>query len=199
MVREGWLKDGPGHGEGRGAEPFVAVSWEKALELVSGELSRVKETYSNEAIFGGSYGWASAGIFHHARTQLRRFLFAYGGCVDQSANYSFGTATAFIPHVVGDLKCVTGPMTTWTAVAKHTEMLVLFGGVNPKNAQVARGGCVAPPPPRGWRRRSHGLARRARTRTCGARQPGPAGGRCIARGFRSVAPGWSRGRRRRQG
>ena len=37
MVREGWLKGGPGNGEGRGAEPFVPVSWEKALELVSGE------------------------------------------------------------------------------------------------------------------------------------------------------------------
>ena len=147
MVREGWLKNGGGRnggaGEGRGAEPFVPVSWEKALELVSGELSRVKDTYGNEAMFGGSYGWASAGIFHYARTQLRRFLFAYGGCVDQSANYSFGTATAFVPHIVGDLKCVTGPMTTWSAVAKHTGMLVLFGGVNPKNAQVARGGCVA--------------------------------------------------------
>ena len=147
MVREGWLKSGGGvnggAGEGRGAEPFVAVSWERALELISDELSRVKETYTNEAIFGGSYGWASAGIFHYARTQLRRFLFAFGGCVDQAANYSFGTAIAFVPHIVGDLKCVTGPMTTWAAVAKHTEMLVLFGGINPKNTQVARGGCVA--------------------------------------------------------
>ncbi|MBT5049487.1 MAG: molybdopterin-dependent oxidoreductase [Rhodospirillaceae bacterium] len=143
MVREGWLKNGPGSGKGRGAEPFVPVSWEKALELVSGELSRVKETYSNEAIFGGSYGWASAGIFHYARTQLRRFLFAFGGCVDQATNYSFGTATAFVPHIVGDLKSVTGPMTTWGAVAKHSEMLILFGGANPKNTQVARGGCVA--------------------------------------------------------
>lgn len=143
MVREGWLKNGPGSGKGRGAEPFVPVSWEKALELVSDELSRVKETYSNEAIFGGSYGWASAGIFHYARTQLRRFLFAYGGCVDQATNYSFGTATAFVPHIVGDLKSVTGPMTTWGAVAKHSEMLILFGGANPKNTQVARGGCVA--------------------------------------------------------
>ena len=143
MVREGWLKNGPGTGKGRGAEPFVPVSWEKALDLVSGELRRVKETYSNEAIFGGSYGWASAGVFHYARTQIRRFLFAYGGCVDQATNYSFGTATAFVPHIVGDLKSVTGPMTTWAAVARHSEMLVLFGGANPKNTQVARGGCVA--------------------------------------------------------
>ena len=32
MVREGWLKHGGGHGEGRGREPFVPVSWERALD-----------------------------------------------------------------------------------------------------------------------------------------------------------------------
>ena len=27
-----------------------------------------------EAVFGGSYGWSSAGRFHHAQSQLHRFL-----------------------------------------------------------------------------------------------------------------------------
>src|SRR5271168_1582657 len=36
MVREGWLTHGPGGGgDGRGREPFVAVSWERALDLVA--------------------------------------------------------------------------------------------------------------------------------------------------------------------
>ena len=35
------------------------------------------------AIFGGSYGWSSAGRIHHARTLVRRFLFATGGATDQ--------------------------------------------------------------------------------------------------------------------
>ena len=38
MVREGWLKHGPGPSKGRGREPFVPVSWDKALDLVAGEL-----------------------------------------------------------------------------------------------------------------------------------------------------------------
>ena len=143
MVREGWLKGGPGNGEGRGREAFVPVSWEKACQLVAGELARVKSTYGNEAIFGGSYGWASAGLLHHARTQVRRFLFGFGGCVDQSGNYSFGAAIPFIPHVVGDMRCVVGPLTSWSAVAKHAGMLVLFGGIGLKNAQVAPGGSAA--------------------------------------------------------
>jgi len=45
------------------------VSWDEALDLVAGELGRVKRDFGNQAIFGGSYGWASAGRFHHAQSQ----------------------------------------------------------------------------------------------------------------------------------
>ena len=61
MVREGWLKHGRGHGEGRGREPFVPVSWERALDLVAGELARVRRDHGPAAIMGGSQGWSSAG------------------------------------------------------------------------------------------------------------------------------------------
>ena len=82
MVREGWLKHGRGHGEGRGREPFVPVSWDQALDLVAGELARVRREHGHAAIMGGSQGWSSAGIFHEARVQLHRFLAAGGGFVD---------------------------------------------------------------------------------------------------------------------
>ena len=36
MVRKGWLENGPDSREGRGAEPFVAVPWDQALDLVAG-------------------------------------------------------------------------------------------------------------------------------------------------------------------
>ena len=76
---------GPGTGEGRGREPFVPVSWERALDLVAGELARVKRDYGNAAIMGGSQGWGSAGIFHEARGQVRRFMATFGGFVDQTS------------------------------------------------------------------------------------------------------------------
>ena len=60
-VRQGWLEEGPGgRRDRRGGEPFVAVSWEQALDLVAAELARVKAKHGNTAIFAGSYGWASA-------------------------------------------------------------------------------------------------------------------------------------------
>ena len=84
MVRKSWLDDGPGGATDlRGAEAFVEVSWETALDLVAAELQRVKRQHGNASIFGGSYGWSSAGRFHHAKTQLQRFLNCHGGFTAQ--------------------------------------------------------------------------------------------------------------------
>lgn len=66
-------------GAGRGAEPFVPVSWERALDLVGDELSRVRRDHGNESIFAGSYGWGSAGCLHQAPTVLHRFMNLFGG------------------------------------------------------------------------------------------------------------------------
>src|SRR5262249_12578736 len=122
--------------------PFVPVSWERALDLVAGELARVKGEHGHGAIMGGSQGWGSAGLFHDARAQTRRFLSAFGGFIDQDSNYSFGAALKFLPHVLGSAQAVTGPLTSWSSIACHTRLLVLFGGANPKNTQVAKGGSV---------------------------------------------------------
>src|SRR5580658_47368 len=143
VVREGWLKNGPGSREGRGREPFVPVSWDRALDLVVGELSRVKRDHGHAAIMAGSQGWGSAGIFHEPRPQLRRFMGIFGGYVDQVSNYSFGTALVFLPHVVGNAQCCTGPLTSWTSIARHARLMVMFGGANPKNMQVTKGGMGA--------------------------------------------------------
>ena len=142
MVREGWLKNGPGGGDGRGRESFVPVPWERALDLVAGELTRVKGEHGNEAIMAGSQGWSSAGIFHEARAQLRRFMSIFGGFIDQTSNYSFGTALVFLPHVLGNTQPVTGPLSSWSSIARHSQLMVMLGGCNPKNMQVTRGGCA---------------------------------------------------------
>jgi biotin/methionine sulfoxide reductase len=145
MVREGWLKRSSrqDHGQGRGREPFVPVSWDRALDLVAGEIERVRREHGNAAIMGGSQGWSSAGLFHEARVQLHRFLAASGGYVDQVTNYSFGAALAFLPHILGSPQAVVGPLTSWSSIARHSRLIVLFGGANPKNTQVSKGGCAS--------------------------------------------------------
>ena len=140
-VREGWLRQrGRSDGARRGAERFVEVSWETALGLVADELSRVRAEHGAQGIFGGSYGWSSAGRLHHARTLLRRFLFSSGGCVDQIGNYSWGAAQTLLPHVIGTYAPVTGRVTDWPSIAKHARLFVAFGGLALKNGQVGSGG-----------------------------------------------------------
>jgi biotin/methionine sulfoxide reductase len=137
-VREGWLarrdRSRSGH------ERFVEVDWDVALDLVAGELARVRGEHGHASVFGGSYGWSSAGRFHHARSQVRRFLYSGGGSVDQLGNYSWGCAQFFLPHVIGTFAPVTGRVTDWNSIVGHTNLMVAFGGLALKNAQVASGG-----------------------------------------------------------
>ena len=115
------------------------MSWEDSIELAANELIRVKNDFGNEAIFGGSYGWASAGRFHHSQSQLHRFLNSIGGYVSSYASYSTGAAQAIIPHVLGlnFHKVTWGEINSWKLIEKHTDNLIIFGGINPKNSQVS--------------------------------------------------------------
>src|SRR5438552_3964029 len=134
------LDNGPGPSERRGCDDFVEVGWPEALDLVAEELRRVREVHGNEAIFGGSYGWASAGRFHHAQSQLHRFLNCIGGYTASVNSYSLGATEVILPHVVGGSDEVLRRATTWKSILEHTELVVAFGGMNVKNAWVSPGG-----------------------------------------------------------
>ncbi len=152
-VRESFLAaGGPSDGAARGEEPFVAVDWETALSLAARELDRVIGKHGNEAVFAGSYGWASAGRFHHAQSQIHRFMNTLGGYVRSVNAYSYAAAEVILPHVVGSLQFVTRQATSWPVIARHSRLVVMFGGWPLKNAQVNAGG-VGPHTTRGWMRR----------------------------------------------
>ena len=141
MVRESWLTGGPGtRTDLRGSDPFVEVSWEKVNELVAAELNRVRKTFGNASIFGGSYGWASAGRFHHAQSQLKRFLNCIGGFTRSKFTYSFAAAEAMVPHVLGSFRNYLDTCTSWDVIRDHTQLFVCFGGVPLKNGQISQGG-----------------------------------------------------------
>jgi biotin/methionine sulfoxide reductase len=141
-IRRGWLERGPGADPERGSDEFVEVDWDTALDLVAGELDRVRSRYGNSAIYAGSYGWASAGRFHHAQSQLRRFLNCIGGFTRSVNTYSNGASTVVLPHIVGTngtQEVMTGG-TSWPVIAEHTDLLVAFGGLRTTNLWVAPGG-----------------------------------------------------------
>ncbi len=140
MVRRGWLEHGPGADPRRGADEWVALSWADALDRTAGELARVLRDHGNEAVYAGSYGWASAGRFHHPQSQLRRFYGLLGGATTSEGTYSNGAAEVLLRHVVGNADEVWRGATSWEVIARETELFVAFGGLPAKNLSVVPGG-----------------------------------------------------------
>ncbi|WP_167647903.1 molybdopterin-dependent oxidoreductase [Mameliella alba] len=139
-IRRGWLE--ARERGGRGAQEFVELPWDEALDIAAAEIDRVRHQHGNESIFGGSYGWGSAGRFHHAQSQVHRFLNCIGGYVASFGSYSTGCAQSIMPHVLGVnfLQLLYEHQDGWQTIHDNTETLVMFGGINPKNSQVSMGG-----------------------------------------------------------
>ncbi|MDX1514333.1 MAG: molybdopterin-dependent oxidoreductase [Gammaproteobacteria bacterium] len=141
-IRRGYLeKRWRSDGTKRGVDPFVAVPWDEAFDIAAEALKHVVTEHGNESIFGGSYGWASAGRFHHSQSQLHRFLNCNGGYVYSVQSYSTGTSQVILPHVFG-VKSPDLMMESPTVedVAEHARLVVSFGGISMKNMQINQGG-----------------------------------------------------------
>ncbi len=140
-IRQSWLENGPGSApEKRGSDRFVAVSWDDAERIVGDELARVTDAHGNAAIYAGSYGWASAGRFHHAQSQIHRFLNCIGGYTRSLNTYSFAAAEVIMPHVLGPFMEMMPLQTSWNSICSDGELVVAFGGLSEKNAQISNGG-----------------------------------------------------------
>jgi biotin/methionine sulfoxide reductase len=142
-IRESWYRNGPGsNNDRRGHEPFVEVEWDVAIEMLASEIERIRSEFGNEAIFGGSYGWASAGRFHHALSQIHRFLGSIGGYVSQVDDYSIAAGHVITPHVFGFSfdSMMDEAQPHFAEIAEHSDLVVSFGGIPIKNSQVTHGG-----------------------------------------------------------
>ncbi|TBB18359.1 Asp-tRNA(Asn)/Glu-tRNA(Gln) amidotransferase GatCAB subunit C (plasmid) [Rhizobium ruizarguesonis] len=142
-IRRGWLEGTPDHAQNRGADDYVEVSWRRAADLVAKELQRVYRNFGPESVFGGSYGWSSAGRFHHAQSQIHRFLNVLGGYVSSVNTYSSGAAMVILPHVLGPYDHFDRKSVTWDAIERSSELVVAFGGMALKNTDVHGGGISA--------------------------------------------------------
>lgn len=141
LVRRGWLENGPGPDPRRGRDDFIELEWDDALTLLAAELRRVGDRHGAGSIFGGSYGWSSAGRFHHAQSQVHRFLnCVMGGYVRSVNTYSSGAGAVILPHVLAGGEPVTRHNNLWAELAEETELIVAFGGLPVRNSMVSGGG-----------------------------------------------------------
>ena len=140
-VRKGWLENNCKSDGNRGRDSYIPVSWDEAFKLASKELLETKKTFGNSSIYAGSYGWASAGRFHHAKSQVNRFFNLFGGFSSSFQSYSYAAAQTLLPHIIGlDLYSTLDEHTSWGALSKECELILMFGGMPLKNSKVSAGG-----------------------------------------------------------
>jgi biotin/methionine sulfoxide reductase len=159
MVRRGWLERGPGPDHRRGRDNYLAMSWDAVLDRLGAELARVRDTCGPSAVFGGSYGWASAGRFHHAQSQIHRFLnTSLGGYLRSVNSYSSGASSVLMPYILSNYEDITKRNVTWEQIVAHSDVVLAFGGMALKNSMVA-GGSIS-------KHVERGAMQRARARGC---------------------------------
>ena len=143
-IRRRWLERGPGPDPLRGTpdDEYLEVGWDEALDLLARELDRVRTVHDNRGIFGGSYGWGSAGRFHHAQSQLHRFLTSIGGYTRSINDYSRGASLVLLPHLIGPrgMRELRNRPPSWRHIAEHTDLMIAFGGLRRSNTWVVPGG-----------------------------------------------------------
>jgi anaerobic dimethyl sulfoxide reductase subunit A len=88
----------------RGEGKFVRIKWEEALDIIAGQMRRVKDKYGNEALFV-PYGTGSYNQLNGSHT-ARRLMNLFGGCLGIYNSYSWGAINIATPTVYGTL--VTG-------------------------------------------------------------------------------------------
>ena len=149
LVRRGWLQNGPGPDARRGRDSYIEMEWDAALDLAARALIRLGAApdlpeigpQPGAQVFGGSYGWASAGRFHHAQSQLHRFLnTSFGGYVAGVDTYSSAAGTVILSMVWGNALKLNRDHPYLDELASETELLISFGGLPLRNTAISPGG-----------------------------------------------------------
>ena len=108
----------------RGVDPYVQVSWDRALDLTAKAIQTVYDKYGPSAVWGRSYGWKSAGNVNASIGLLQRLLNLKGGWVQTFNSYSTAAIGTILPYVCGQKDPKS---TAWPQVLEHSERIVFWG------------------------------------------------------------------------
>lgn len=128
MKRKNW-EPGGGKKELRGKDEWVRISWDEALDIVAGEIQRIKEKYGNASFFlppGGSGG----------DMEPIRLMSAYGGCTTRWGDVSWGAWPVVWKTVTG-ITTDNGSMAGNDRFRLRDSKLIILWGANP--AQSSQG------------------------------------------------------------
>lgn len=94
LLRKHW-QPGGGDKSLRGRDEWVRITWDEALDILAGEIRRIKEKYGNEAILT----WDYASLYYAAKmtggwgggNEMSQVLSLYGGYSSSTGSTSWGT------------------------------------------------------------------------------------------------------------
>jgi len=127
---------GPGgrNTQNRGKSKYKRISWDEALDIVTSEINRVKESYGMEAILSQSDGHGESATIHASHGCHRRLLRMLGGYTLQTRNtdswegWYWGAKHVWGCESLGQMVPVSNCI--WD-IAKNTDA-VLFWGCDPE-------------------------------------------------------------------
>ncbi len=107
----------------RGEGKFERISWDEALDTIASELSRIRETYGNEAVYIPQCSGVVGSISAFGSNPVTRLLNLTGGFLGKYGSYSSGQMTQSCKYTYGDTSCYGSNY--WTL--QPGELLVMFG------------------------------------------------------------------------
>jgi len=127
---------GPGgrNTQNRGKSKYKRISWDEALDIVVGEIKRMKQSYGMETILSQSDGHGETAVIHAAHGCMRRLLRLLGGYTLQTRNtdswegWYWGAKHAWGCESLGQMVPVTNVI--WD-IAKNADG-ILFWGCDPE-------------------------------------------------------------------
>ncbi len=127
---------GPGgrNPQNRGTSPYVRISWDEALDIITSELLRVRDTYGMSAILSQSDGHGETKLVHASHGCTKRLLDLLGVCTWQHRNpdswegWYWGAKHVWGMDPVGQMLTQSNVIVD---IAEHAGM-VLFWGCDPE-------------------------------------------------------------------
>ena len=139
--RKNFDPNGDRHPELRGKDEYVRISWDEALDIVSGEIKRIRKEYGPAAITGMTSSHHNFGLLHYKLGPFGRFSNRLGFTMlfdnpDSWEGWHWGA-----PHVWGRwwLLGFTDTYNILEDALKNTEMIV-FWSVDPNSTGHMYGG-----------------------------------------------------------
>ncbi|MFJ5295588.1 molybdopterin-dependent oxidoreductase [Pseudomonas sp. NPDC088368] len=115
----------------RGREPFVAVGWDEAIDLVAQALTEAMVMKGVSGIYACSDNSLDGTSRQGRGSYLHRFLDCLGGCTDGIGNYRYAPANVLLPHVLGAAAASFQADEIFSAEgAIHCKRIVCMGGAS---------------------------------------------------------------------